>query len=135
MLKLKERTDFDTLYTDGGYGSPEMDEALAKVQVEQIQTAIKGQKPSSERLNLTDFETKQTEEGKQTQITCPQGQNVKVQSSSRKKSFVAHFDEESCRTCRVIVLPNQANETLVCIYVSRRPRPISPNGTGAVKFT
>ncbi|HAF48734.1 MAG TPA: hypothetical protein DCL08_05770, partial [Anaerolineaceae bacterium] len=99
LPELKERTDLDTLYTDGGYGSPEMDEALAEEQVEQIQTAIRGRKPSSEKLHLSEFEIKQTEEGKPTQITCPQGQNVKVQSSSRKKSFVAHFDEERCRTC------------------------------------
>ena len=99
LPELKERTDLDTLYTDGGYGSPEMDEALAEEQVEQIQTAIRGRKPSSKKLHLSDFKTKQTEEGKPTQITCPQGQNVKVQSSSRKESFVAHFDEERCRTC------------------------------------
>jgi hypothetical protein len=99
LPELKERTDLDTLYTDGGYGSPEMDEALTEEQVEQIQTAIRGRKPSSEKLHLSEFEIKQTEEGKPTQITCPQGQNVKVQSSSRKKSFVAHFDEERCRTC------------------------------------
>ena len=96
---LEERTDLETLYTDGGYGSPEMDDTLAEKQVEQIQTAIRGRKPAAEKLHLSDFEIKQTEEGKPTQITCPQGQNVKVQSSSRKKSFVAHFDEERCRTC------------------------------------
>ena len=76
-----------------------MDDTLAEKQVEQIQTAIRGRKPGVEKLHLSEFETKQTEEGKPTQITCPQRQNVKVQSSSRKKSFVAHFDEERCRTC------------------------------------
>lgn len=99
LPELKERTDLDTLYTDGGYGSPETDDALRENNVEQIQTAIRGRKPSAEKLHLSDFEIKQTDEGKPTQITCPQGQNMKVQSSSRKKSFVAHFDEERCRTC------------------------------------
>lgn len=99
LPELKERTDLDTLYTDGGYGSPEMDKALAEEGVEQIQTAIRGRKPSSEKLHLSDFEIKQTEEGKPTQITCPQGQKVKVQLSNRKKSFVAHFELDQCQAC------------------------------------
>ena len=99
LPELKERTDLDTLYTDGGYGSPEMDKALAEDQIEQIQTAIRGRKPSPEKLHLSDFEIKQTEEGKPTQITCPNDQNVNVQSSSQRKSFVAHFTLDQCQSC------------------------------------
>jgi hypothetical protein len=96
---LKERTDLDTLYTDGGYGSPEIDDAMTDNHIEQIQTAIRGRKPSSEKLHLSDFEIKQSEEGKPTQITCPQGQDVKVQLSNRKNSFMAHFEKDDCQTC------------------------------------
>lgn len=99
LPELKERTELDTLYTDGGYGSSEMDETLAEQDVEQIQTAIRGRKPSSEKLHLSDFEIKQTEEGKPTQITCPNDQSVKVQSSNRRKSYVVHFELEDCQTC------------------------------------
>lgn len=38
---LKARTEMDTLYTDGGYGSPSADEVLLENKVEQIQTAIR----------------------------------------------------------------------------------------------
>ncbi len=96
---LEERTDLETLYTDGGYGSPETDEMLKEKDVQQIQTAIRGRKPAAEKLHLSNFKIKQTEEGKPTQITCPQGQNVKVQSSRRKKSFVAHFEPDACQSC------------------------------------
>jgi predicted DCC family thiol-disulfide oxidoreductase YuxK len=99
LPELKERTDLDTLYTDGGYGSPEADDALRENNVEQIQTAIRGRKPSAEKLHLSDFEIKQTDEGKPTQITCPQGQTVNVRSSNQRKSFVAHFAQETCQTC------------------------------------
>ena len=99
LPELKERTDLDTLYTDGGYGSPEMDDTLAEQQVEQIQTAIRGRKPGAEKLHLLDFEIKQTEEGKPTQITCPKGQNVAVHPGNRKKSYVAHFELAVCQTC------------------------------------
>ncbi|MCJ7733565.1 MAG: transposase [Anaerolineales bacterium] len=67
--------------------------------VEQIQTAIRGRAPSTEKLNLSDFEIKQTESGKPTQITCPQGQTIAVQPSSQKKGFVAHFEAEVCQAC------------------------------------
>jgi hypothetical protein len=99
LPELKERTDLDTLYTDGGYGSPDMDSVMSEEQIEQIQTAIRGRKPSSEKLHLSDFEIKQTDKGKPTQITCPNGQNVKVKASNRKKSFVAHFEVEDCQSC------------------------------------
>ena len=106
LPELKERTELEMLYTDGGYGSPETDDVLRENDVEQIQTAIRGRKPSDEKLHLSlqegshsDFEIKQTEEGKPTQITCPQGQTVTVRGSNQRKSFVAHFAQETCRTC------------------------------------
>ncbi len=97
---LKERTDLDTLYTDGGYGSPEIDDAMAENQVEQVQTAIRGRKPSEEKLHLSDFDIKQTDEGKPTKITCPNDQKVEVQTSSQRKSFIAHFKDKTCQNCK-----------------------------------
>ena len=99
LPNLKERTELDTLYTDGAYGSPDADQAMQDNKVEQIQTAIRGRAPSTEKLNLSDFEIKQTESGKPTQITCPQGQTVAVHPSSQKKGFVAHFEVEVCQAC------------------------------------
>jgi len=99
LQNLKERTDIETIYTDGGYGSPEADETLQYNHVEQIQSAIRGRAPSAEKLNLADFEIKQTERGTPTQVTCPHQQTVVVHPSSQQKSYVAHFDTEVCRTC------------------------------------
>jgi len=99
LPELEERTKLKTLYTDGGYGSSEIDEMLADRDIEQIQTAIRGRKPSTEKLHLSDFEIQQTEAGKPTKITCPHGQKVKVQPSNQRKSFVAHFEKDGCGTC------------------------------------
>ena len=41
LPNLEERTNLDTLYTDGGNGSPQADEALTKHQVTQVQTAMR----------------------------------------------------------------------------------------------
>jgi len=96
---LKERTNLDTLYTDGGYGSSQADQTLQDHQVNQIQTAIRGRTPHPDKLHLSDFEIKQTETGKPVQITCPHGQQVAVKTGSKRKGFVAHFDATVCQAC------------------------------------
>ena len=102
LPNLKERTDLDTLYTDGGYGSPDADKTLQDHQVEQIQTAIRGRIPSSEKLNLSDFSIKLAESGKPTQITCPQKQSTPVHTSSQKKAYAAHFEDKICLDCPLL---------------------------------
>lgn len=102
LPNLKERTDLDTLYTDGGFGSSDADHLLLKNHVEQIQTAIRGRIPNNEKLNLSHFEIKQTEKGIPTRITCPQGQGTTVHTSSQKKAYVAHFEDNLCLTCPLL---------------------------------
>jgi hypothetical protein len=96
---LKERTGLQTLYTDGPYAGPEVDEALEHHKVEQIQTGINGKKLDPDKLYLADFEIEQNESGVPTRITCPQGQHVPVRPSSRKRSYQADFDPLLCQTC------------------------------------
>jgi hypothetical protein len=102
LPNLKERTELDTLYTDGGFGSPDADKILRTNQVEQIQTAIRGRIPNNEKLNLSDFEIKLAESGKPTQITCPKEQTMEVHSSNKNKSFVAHFEDDACLACPLL---------------------------------
>jgi hypothetical protein len=99
LPNLQARTELETLYTDGGYGSADADQALQDNQVELVQTAIRGRVPSTEKLNLSDFEIKQSQSGTPTQITCPGKQNVAVQQSNQKKGYVAHFEAETCQGC------------------------------------
>jgi hypothetical protein len=99
LPNLQARTELATLYTDGGYGSAEADQALQDNQVELVQTAIRGREPSTEKLNLSDFEIKQSQSGTPTEITCPGKQTVAVQQSNQKKGYVAHFEAETCQGC------------------------------------
>jgi len=69
VTKVQVAAGLETLLTDGGYGSPDADDIMQDHKVVQIQSAIRGRVPSSEKLNLADFEFKQTETGKPTQIT------------------------------------------------------------------
>jgi hypothetical protein len=132
LPELKERTGINKLYTDGGYGSPDMDQTLREHKVEQIQTGIRGRVPDGKKLNLSDFEIKQAESGKPTRIACPQGQVVVVQLSSQKKAYVAHFDEAICQDCPLVqICPAQQGRrdsswhlrfTQAQVHVSQRRR-------------
>jgi len=99
LPNLKERTQIETIYTDGGHGGPVADVALQKQRVEQIQTAIRGRSPNPDQLHLADFTIKLNEDGKPVIIICPEDQTVPVQTSRQKKAFVAHFDPDLCQAC------------------------------------
>jgi hypothetical protein len=132
LPSLKKRTELETLYTDGGYGSPDADQTLQDNQVEQIQTAIRGRVPGTEQLHLSDFEIRQSQAGKPTRITCPQGQKAAVHPGSQRKGFVAHFEAQVCESCPLLLkCPAQKGKrdarwhlrfTQAQVYVSQRRR-------------
>jgi hypothetical protein len=95
---LVERTDVDTMHTDGGYGSAEVDRLMNEHQIEQIQSAIRGRVPDPSKLTLADFDIEQDDQGRPTHLTCPQGQRVAVESG-RTTGFLARFDPDICANC------------------------------------
>lgn len=98
MPDLTERTEVDTIYTDGGYGSAEADRVLNAYQVEQIQSAIRGRVPNPNKLTLADFDIEQDDQGRPTSLTCPQGQRVAVEPG-RTTGFLARFNPDICANC------------------------------------
>ena len=99
LRELKQRTDLDTLYTDGGYGGPQSDPILGEQQVTLIQTAIKGRKPDASKLHLADFTIAQDAAGVPLAITCPEGQTVPVTPGAKPQRFAADFASATCETC------------------------------------
>ena len=100
LPNLKERTNLETLYSDGGFGGPLADPVLQKQKVELVQTAIRGRQPNPEKLNLANFAIQMdAESGKPLQVTCPHGQSVAAHPTCQKKGFVAHFAPPDCQIC------------------------------------
>jgi hypothetical protein len=99
LPNLAQRTDLDTLYTDGGYGSPELDQALTDKGITLWQTGIRGRKLLREKLSLYDFTLQLDESGQPIQVTCPHAQTVPVELGSQKKGYVAKFAVTICETC------------------------------------
>ena len=102
LPNLKERTELETIYTDGGHGGPVADVILQEQQVEQIQTAIRGRTLDPDQLYLADFAIKFNKDNQPVKVTCPHGQTEPAHPSSQKKAFVAHFNAEVCSTCSLI---------------------------------
>ena len=99
LPQLKERTDLDEMHADGGYGSEDVDNTLADLEVDLVQTAIRGAKPAAECLGLDDFQWKVKANGQPQQVTCPQEVQVTVISGRTKDRYLAYFSTVVCDTC------------------------------------
>ena len=98
LPNLTERTDLETLVTDGGFGGEASDQALQDQGVTLIQTALRGAAPDPAKFNLADFNLPSDEHGQPATLTCPQGQTVAV-TPGRTTGWQARFDPAICDTC------------------------------------
>jgi len=96
---LKERSNVDEMYTDGGYNSPDVDKTMREHEVEQIQSAIRGRKPSAEKLGLDDFEWETNTDGEPQKVTCPNGQQAQVTPGQKEHRYRAAFEVARCQGC------------------------------------
>jgi len=97
LPSLKERTGVNEMHTDGGYNSPEVDEAM---QEQQIQTAIRGRQPAEEKLGLEDFAWQTNADAGQPQsVTCPHGQQAESAAGRKEGRYRAAFDSSGCESC------------------------------------
>lgn len=96
---LKERTDLDTLWSDGGFTGAEAEKACRKHGVEHVPTSIRGDRPAPDKLNLSAFDWEIDEAGNPTTVRCPGGQQVTVGRKNKPDRFIADFDQKLCEQC------------------------------------
>jgi len=99
LPKLTEKTDLDTLYTDGGYSSGNNDRLEEKHSITHIQTAIKGRPQKADKLHLEDFIVSPDKVTEKTLITCPGNITVKVRPGRKAERWRGVFPHEACRHC------------------------------------
>jgi len=99
LPELVERTDVDQMYTDGAYNGPDVDDLMREHHIEQIQTAIRGRKPSPDKLSLDDFEWQIDTDERPEAVTCPHGQHADVTPGRKAERFRAAVDSATCETC------------------------------------
>ena len=99
LPELVERTELETMHSDGGYNSAEVDTICHDEGIELVQTAIRGGKPSSEQVNLSDFTFVLDEAGKPIGITCPKGKTGIVEAGRKVGRYTATFMRSDCVDC------------------------------------
>jgi hypothetical protein len=99
LPELKERTQVEQMNTDGGYNSPDVDAAMREHKVLQIQTAIRGRKPSAEKLGLDDFDWETNADMQPQTVICPQGQQATVTPGRAEQRYRAAFQASACENC------------------------------------
>ncbi len=106
LPELKERTDLEQMYTDGTYGSPDVDKAMGKEGVELIQTAIRGRQPAEDKFNLADCQWEIEPESKQPiAVTAPNGQEVEVETGRKPGRYILRFGHSPEPTTPSIPMP------------------------------
>ncbi len=99
LPELVERTGLETLYTDGTYGSPAVDETCREQKVTLYQTAIRGASPDLDALTLVDFTFELDAEGNPNTMRCPHGQLVDLQPGHKDDRFIARVSADVCPLC------------------------------------
>jgi len=121
--ELVERTEVDTLYTDGGYNGPATDDVLIEHEITHVQSAIRGGKPNPDTLSLVDFLLETDAAGAPTAATCPQGQRFAIEPGRASERFIGRPDAATCSTCPLLdicpVRPQKETQA-PALYLQRR---------------
>lgn len=99
---LVKRTGVKVLYTDGGYCSPDVDDALRPHQIDQVPTALRGKPPDPNRTNLSKMRMEFDEQGKLQALICPHEVRYPVQTrinDENEKRYIARPKEQTCEAC------------------------------------
>lgn len=101
LPELQQNMQLETLVTDGGYVSPEIDASLRPAGIEQITTGLTGTLPDHRegKKALSDFELTLDREGNLTQATCPAAHSASIRPSASGKSFLLTFPSQGCQSC------------------------------------
>ena len=89
---LKQRTDLAEMNTDGGYGSPEVDQVLVAHGVELRQTAIRGRTPAPDKFDLADCQLELDDNQRPLAIITPQGERVEVEPGRKPGRYILRFE-------------------------------------------
>lgn len=72
---------------------------MAKLNVDHVQTAIKGAKPDPDTLGFEDFEWEISDQGKPESVTCPNGVQAQVIAGRSRDRYLAYFNFKECKDC------------------------------------
>ena len=99
IKELKEETEIEEVWTDGGYVGEKAHEAAEENEVEHNMTAIKGRSKEEGKIGLEDFTIKQSEDGKVVEVICPGGESGEIKHGNKPGRYTAGFNAKKCAQC------------------------------------
>ena len=128
---LKARTDLKLMDTDGGYGSPKVDEVADEYDVDLRQTALRGRTPTAGAFNLADGEWElEPDTHRPLTVTLPSGERLTVEPGRKADRFIIRPP-----AAKPIYFSRQALAVALRRQRSRQPLPDGKNPRAAVEAT
>jgi len=96
ISSLVERTTVEKMFSDGNYGSPEVDALMSQHQIELHQSAIRGPQPRPAAFNLAacQLEFAPDQPPQLSAVTAPSGERIVVQSGRKDDRFILRFQQD-----------------------------------------
>jgi len=118
MPQIKERTDLEDFYVDGGYYGETVEEVAQSDHVKMHYSALTGKKPTVGKMSFAEFEI----ENRQKICSCPEKQEpCRATFDDKSKTLSAHFDITQCRECpRLNECPVKLQKKEAVIRVSQK---------------
>lgn len=96
---LQARTDLESLFTDAGFCSPQVDHTLSPLRITQIPSAMRGIAADPEHIHLSDFQLHFDDQDQLTHLTCPHGEHFPVEPGRKEGRYIARLAAQICADC------------------------------------
>lgn len=115
---IKQRTDLEDLYVDGGYYGEAVDQVAQDNNVTMHYSAMTGKKPNTGKMPFDQFAI----DNKQTIRACPEKRKPNRSTfNEQDKILSAHFDVEFCKSCpRLAECPIKLQKKEAVVRVSQK---------------
>ena len=94
--ELREKYGVELMDADGAYGSPEVDEVMAKHGVKLRQTALRGRAPGQGKFDLAACELEvDPEDGSLLRVMTPEGAEMKVEPGRKPGRYILRYPQQA----------------------------------------
>jgi len=137
--ELKEKHGLELMDGDGAYGSPEVDETMARHGVQLRQTALRGRKPGQGKFDLSacDLEI-DPEDRRLLGVTTPDGEKMEVEPGRKPGRYILRYRQEaSAGAGNPVPIYVSQRQLEVALRRQRcaRPEPDGKNPRAAIEAT
>ncbi len=137
--ELKEKHGLELMDADGAYGSPEVDEVMAKRGVKLRQTALRGRAPGKGKFDLSDCELElDPDDRRLLKVTTAEGEEMEVEPGRKPERYILRHPQSASASAdppKPVYISQRQVEVALRRQRSARPEPDGKNPRAAVEAT